>query len=133
MSAAARAKVLAGYRRLNRARVQLFAGDDFAMGVSRQQMRAEFEKNRSVPTSGPQFEALVTGIDEAAEMLMHEIVRGKLNDDTGRYDFKVERKHVKGSDTGETKPELEHITEETVKRMENPGKVVVCKSSAKKD
>jgi hypothetical protein len=48
-------------------------------------------------------------------------------------DFKVERKHVEGSDTGETRPELEHITEETVERMKNPGKVVVCKSSAKKD
>jgi hypothetical protein len=47
-------------------------------------------------------------------------------------DFKVERKHVEGSATGETKPELEHITEETVERMENPGKVQVCKSSAKK-
>lgn len=46
-------------------------------------------------------------------------------------DFKVEKRHVKGSDTGETKPELEHITEETVKRMENPGQVEVCKSQNK--
>jgi hypothetical protein len=85
MSTAARSKVLSGFRRLNRARVQLFAGDDHAIVVSRQQMRAEFEKNRNIPASGPEFEALVTGIDEAADMLMHEIVRGKRNDDTGRY------------------------------------------------
>ena len=81
----ARARVLAGFRRLNRARIQLFEGDDFAMNVSRQQMRAEFEKNRNIPTSGPEFEVLVAGIDEAADMLMNEIVRGKLNDETGRY------------------------------------------------
>jgi hypothetical protein len=48
-------------------------------------------------------------------------------------DVKIKRAHVKGSDTGETKPQVEPITEETVKRMENPGQVEVCKSSAKKD
>lgn len=91
MSAAAaaaggsRARVLAGFRRLNRARIQLFKGDDHAMQVTRQQMRAEFERNKSVPTSGPHFEALVAGIDEAADMLLHEIIRGDLNEDTGRY------------------------------------------------
>ena len=84
-SAIARARVLAGFRRLNKARVQLFAGDDHAMQVSRQQMRAEFEKNKYITSSGPEFEALVTGIDEAADMLRHEIVRGDLNQETGRY------------------------------------------------
>lgn len=81
----ARSQVIAGFRRLNRARIQLFTGDDHAMQVSRMQMRAEFERNKGVATSGPDFEALVAGIDEAATMLRHEIVRGDLNDDTGRY------------------------------------------------
>ena len=84
-SAIARARVLAGFRRLNKARVQLFKGDDHAMQVSRQQMRAEFEKNKYIASSGPEFEALVAGIDEAADMLRHEIVRGDLNQETGRY------------------------------------------------
>ena len=82
---AARARVLSGYRRLNRARAQLFKGDSHAMMVSHQQMRTEFERNKDAPTSGPEFETLVAGIDEAADMLTHEILRGDLNNDTGRY------------------------------------------------
>ena len=48
-----------------------------------------------------------------------------------KTDVKIKREHVKGSDTGETKPQVEPITEETVRRMENPGAVEVCKSSGK--
>jgi len=127
-----RARVLAGFRRLNRARIQLFRGDDHAMKESRMQLRAQMELNRSVPTSGPVFEELVKGMDEAAHMLRHEIVRGNLNEETGRYDVKIKREHVKGSDdlSGNIKPEIEPITEDTVRRMENPGSVEVCKSSS---
>ena len=70
---------------MNRARIQLFRGDDHAMKESRIQLRAQFDANRSVPTSGPVFEELVKGMDEATHMLKHEIVRGDLNEDTGRY------------------------------------------------
>lgn len=169
---------MAGFRRLNRARIELFRGDDHAMRESRMQLRAQMEANRSVPTSGPVFEELLKGMDEAAHMLRHEIVRGDLNEDTGRYgryllgcfetvidrcphdimvllasiswifltwisftftgayltisDVKIKREHVKGSDdpSGNIKPEIEPITEDTVRRMENPGSVQVCKSSA---
>lgn len=172
---------VAGFRRLNRARIELFKGDDHAMKESRLQLRAQMEANRSVPTSGPVFEELVKGMDEAAHMLKHEIVRGNLNEDTGRYgryfcfvsqrfcvsclsnfprhfalensvslfcseiissssiendvaitDVKIKREHVQGSDdpSGNIKPEIEPITEDTVRRMENPGDVQVCKSSS---
>eukprot|EP00536_Pseudo-nitzschia_multiseries_P003394 jgi/Psemu1/295203/fgenesh1_pm.52_\ len=130
-SLASRARVLAGFRRLNRARIQLFRGDDRAMKESRIQLRAQMESNRFAPTSGPAFEELVKGMDEAAHMLRHEIVRGDLNEETGRYDVKIKREHVQGSDdpSGNIKPEIEPITEDTVRRMENPGSVEVCKSS----
>lgn len=82
---ASRSRVLSAFRRLNRARMELFQGDDHAMTVTHQQMRAEFQRNKHVPTSGPEFEAMVNGIDEAATMLKHEIIRGKLNEQTGRY------------------------------------------------
>ena len=94
-SSAGRAKVLSGFRRLNRARMRLFQGDQHAMAVSRMQMRAAFEENRHLKPSGPEYEALVAGIDEAADMLQHEIVRGKLNDDTGRYGKKRKEKKKK--------------------------------------
>jgi len=124
---------VAGFRRLNRARIQLFRGDDHAMKESRIQLRAQMEANRFAPNSGPVFEELVKGLDEAAHMLTHEIVRGDLNEETGRYDVKIKREHVQGSDdpSGNVKPEIEPITEDTVRRMENPGSVEVnvCKSS----
>ena len=165
-SSAARARVLAGYRRLNRARISLFQGDSHAMTVSRQQMKTEFIRNRDIPAQGPEWEALVAGIDEAADMLTHEIVRGELDDQSGRYskseamshyypptiiliggrsfadwdheltvssftpEMKIKKEHVKGSDTGETNPTIEPITEETYNRMANPPKVEVCKSSS---
>ena len=47
-------------------------------------------------------------------------------------DVKIKREHVKGSDdpSGKIKPEIEPITEDTVRRMENPGSVEVCKSNS---
>jgi hypothetical protein len=84
-AALARARILSGYRNLTRARLQLFKGDDYAMKESRAQLKQQFEINKNVPTSGPAFEALLQGMDEAAHMLRHEIVRGDLNEDTGRY------------------------------------------------
>jgi hypothetical protein len=47
--------------------------------------------------------------------------------------MKIKKEHVRGSATGETKPELEPITEETYERMANPAKVTVCKSSGNKE
>ena len=91
---ASRSVVLSAFRKLNRARIDLFQGDSHAMAVTYQQMRGEFERNRSAPTSGPEFEALVAGIEEATIMLKHEIIRGKLNDDTGRYGKRSKIIHV---------------------------------------
>lgn len=77
--------VLSAFRKLNRARIELFRGDAHAMTVTHQQMRAEFQRNRLAPTSGPEFDSLMAGIEEATIMLKHEIIRGNLNDETGRY------------------------------------------------
>ena len=84
-SSSARSRVLAGYRQLNRARIELFRGDEHAMKVTREQMRAEFLKHKHMSPSGAEWEAMVAGIDEATNMLQHEIIRGELNRQTGRY------------------------------------------------
>jgi hypothetical protein len=84
-SLSSRARVLAGYRNLVRARNQLFKADNYAMKETRKQLKQQLEINKNVPTSGPAFEQLLQGMDEAAYMLRHEIVRGDLNDNTGRY------------------------------------------------
>ena len=82
---ASRARVFAGFRRLNRARKQIFRGDEHAMKESRAQLRGQIEANAHKPTSGPVFDELVNGMDEATHMLKHEIIRGDLNEQTGRY------------------------------------------------
>jgi hypothetical protein len=85
MSLAPKARVLSGYRRLFRARKNLFAGDHRAMEESRLAIKAEFVKNKAVPTVGDHFEGLLTMVDEAEDMLRHHIVRGELNQETGNY------------------------------------------------
>lgn len=46
-------------------------------------------------------------------------------------EVKIKREHVQGSaDNDNIKPQVEPITEETVRRMENPQQVQVCKSSS---
>ena len=50
---------------------------------------------------------------------------------TSYPEMKIKREHVAGSADGNIKPEVELITEDTVKRMENPGMVEVCQSSGK--
>jgi hypothetical protein len=69
-----RAAVFSSYRRLYRARISLFRGDDEAMRQSRKAVRLEYRKH------GDQELA-----DEAADMLRHSIVRGNLNPQTGHY------------------------------------------------
>ena len=85
MSLAPKARVLSGYRRLFRARKNLFAGDVRAMQESRLAIRAEFVKHNTVPTIGDHFEGLMTMVDEAEDMLRNHIVRGELNQETGNY------------------------------------------------
>jgi hypothetical protein len=55
------------------------------MNETRKQLKQQFEINKNVPTSGASFEALLQGMEEAANMLRHEVVRGDLNENTGRY------------------------------------------------
>lgn len=81
---AARARVLSGYRRLFRARKTLFAGDTQAMVESKRTIREEFSKY-PVVQSQEQLDGLVLMMDEAADMLLHGIVRGNLNQKSGNY------------------------------------------------
>lgn len=83
---AARSRVLSAYRRLFRARKQLFQGDTQAMQQSRIAIKSEFIKNKDVaPTSGDHFEGLLSMVDEAEDMLLHGIVQGRLNQTSGHY------------------------------------------------
>ena len=81
----ARSRVFSAYRRIFRARKELFQGDRQAMMESRAAIKTEFLKNRDAPSSGEHFEGLILMVDEAVDMLLHGIVRGDLNQDSGNY------------------------------------------------
>ena len=78
------ARVFSGYRRLFRARKILFQGDERAMLESRIEIRKNFDMNRAA-SDPAHIEGLLTMVDEAEDMLLHGIVRGELNDQTGNY------------------------------------------------
>jgi hypothetical protein len=53
---------------------------------------------------------------------------------SGPEEVKIKREHVQGSaDSNEIKPQVEPITEETVRMMSNPNAVEVCQSSSFSD
>eukprot|EP00977_Amphora_coffeiformis_P003580 scaffold701_cov158-Amphora_coffeaeformis.AAC.8 len=81
----ARSRVFSAYRRIFRARKELFEGDHQAMMESRGAIKSEFLKNRDAPTTGEHFEGLLSMVDEAVDMLLHGIVRGDLNTGSGNY------------------------------------------------
>lgn len=85
MISSSRSKVYASYRRLFRARKMLFEGDHEAMAGSRIAIKEEYLKNAAAPTSGQQFDGLLKEVDEAIDMLLHGVVRGNLNPNTGHY------------------------------------------------
>lgn len=121
VATASRTRVFSAYRRLFRARSKLFQGDSQAMQESRNSIRQQFVANKAVPTSGDHFEGLLTMVDEAEDMLMHGFVQGKLNDESQHYEVKINKEHTgDGSDMASV-PQLEPVTEETVRIYENPG------------
>ena len=87
-----RAAVFSSYRRLYRARIALFRNDVEAMTKSRDAVRVEYLKHGTDHiTDGQHFQSLLGMADEAADMLRHSIIQGRLNSNTGHYGtFNVE-------------------------------------------
>lgn len=125
-------RVLAGYRRLFRARKKLFHGDNRALIESRIAIRAQFKANRNA-VGAAQMEGLLTMVDEAEDMLLTGIVQGQLNEETGNYQVKVKPEHTESiaGESNTTGNKLEPITAETVSSLQDNSelKVEVTKSS----
>lgn len=134
------ARVFSGYRRLFRARNKLFQGDQQALRESRIAIRQQFEMNRNIAQVNEELFAM---IDEAEDMMLHGIVQGKLNKESGQYQVKVKPEHTTQPDDGivadADSSQMEPISEETVRRMEkastSDGKpeITVTKTETKND
>ena len=105
-------RALSGYRRLFRARRQLFAGDHRALIESRLAIRAEFDRNRNVVGPPDHIESLLAMIDDAEDMLLHGIVRGELNTDRNVVEVKIGPNHEARMDRN-TMTHVDPITAET--------------------
>jgi len=77
-----------GYRRLLRAQRKLFVGDSFAQSQARREIRHHFNQNSNV-TDTVTLSNLLKGIAEAEDMLLHGVMQGRLNEDTGNYGKKL--------------------------------------------
>ena len=119
-------RALSGYRRLFRARRQLFNGDNRALAESRLAIRAEFDKNRHITGPPDHIEGLLSMIDDAEDMLLHGIVRGELNTERNVVEVKIRPEHEARMD-GETMTHVNAITAETGAVMEDAkgGKMTV--------
>ena len=126
MSSSTASRVFSGYRRLFRARKQLFGRDEHAMNESRIAIRAQFESNRSA-VGDQHIEGLLSMVDEAEDMLLNGIVQGELNQETGNYQVKVKPQHTET--VAQHKSNMEPITKEMGESYGN--KPIVSKSSHK--
>ena len=86
-SAAVNPAAAAAFRRLMRARADLFQGDAYALDESRSKLREEFGAQREV-SDPEQIAELLRGADEVEELLRENVVQGRLNE-RGNYAVKV--------------------------------------------
>jgi hypothetical protein len=64
----------------------LFKNDVEAMTKSRDAVRVEYLKHGTIRITDEQhFQSLIDMADEAADMLRHSIIQGRLNEKTGHY------------------------------------------------
>ena len=83
---AQRAAVFSSYRRLYRARIALFRSDVEAMTKSRDAVRVEYLRHGTTDIADEtHFQSLLGMADEAADMLRHSIIQGRLNEKSGNY------------------------------------------------
>jgi len=131
-SASAATRALSGYRRLFRARKVVFQNDARALRESAVAIRAEFDKNRHMTGPPEHIEGLLSMIDEAADMMLHGIIQGELNPNSGNYEVKIKPEHASGMDT-ETITHLDPISAETGDMMKDDGTPKVVVTSTKGD
>mmetsp|Transcript_66 Transcript_66/g.120 ORF Transcript_66/g.120 Transcript_66/m.120 type:complete len:128 (-) Transcript_66:197-580(-) len=99
---------LSAYRRLFRARQQLFQGDALALVKSREELRNEFIKNKFV-TNPEELKEIFLGVDEVEDMMLHGIMQGKVNEQTNTVEVKIKPEHTVAMDAEEARNEREKV------------------------
>ena len=121
-------RALSGYRRLFRARRQLFADDTHALTQSKLAIRSEFQKHRHITGPPEQIESLLQMIDDAEDMLLHGIVKGEYNAQRNVVEVKIRPDQEMRMDS-ETLTHVDPITAETMTATTTMPKIEMTKSS----
>jgi complex III assembly factor LYRM7 len=116
--AGTRAAVLGGYRRLLRSSRALFRGDAPVLAAARAELRAQFVAHASA-TEPELLRELLRGIDEAEELLRHNLVQGRINA-RGNVEVALPAPPPQRGDKASCPPSFEPtpITMEDVRRAE---------------
>ena len=128
LSSSTAQRALSGYRRLFRARRQLFAGDTHALTQSKLAIRSEFNKHRHVTGPPEQIESLLKMIDDAEDMLLHGIVRGEYNAQRNVVEVKIRPDQEMLMDS-ETLTHVDPITAETITAATKMPKIEITRRS----
>ena len=118
---------LSAYRRLFRARQQLFQGDALALVKSGGELRNEFIKNKYV-SNPEELNELFVGVDEVEDMMLHGIMQGKVNKQTNTVEVKIKPEHTVAMDAEEARNKETKVTCGSENVNEGPVQVEVTKS-----
>ena len=101
-----RTQVLGGYRRLMRARTELFAGDDYALQQSRLQLKAEFSANAGVADPDA-VQGHLESIADVEDFMRNNLAQGVMNE-RGSFEVKLTPSHNTSRDES-GKLEVNHV------------------------
>ncbi|XP_043190781.1 complex III assembly factor LYRM7-like [Amphibalanus amphitrite] len=89
MSGALRKEVLSAFKRIHRARAEVFAGDDAALSAARIKINEEYKKNRGV-TNEDSIKELVNFSKECETVLLKTVMQAK-ETEPGRYALRINK------------------------------------------
>ncbi|XP_002737119.1 complex III assembly factor LYRM7-like [Saccoglossus kowalevskii] len=82
-----RSKVLACFKSLHRARLDVFKGDQYALAVCRSRINDEFQKNKK-ETDAEKIQGLLKLAKDTETLLRKTVIQAVLND-KGNYELKI--------------------------------------------
>ena len=122
-----RTQVLGGYRRLMRARSELFAGDHYALQQSRLQLKAEFSANANEADPAA-LQQHLESIADVEDFMRNNLAQGVLNE-RGSFEVKLTTSHNASRDE-DGKLEVNHVDNRAAEPTEASPSSMVEHSSA---
>ena len=101
---------VSSYRSLLRSFRVVFQGDRYALATATQAARQKFEENALAPQG--QLPTLLAEAEDARLFLLNNVVQGKLNDDNGIVEAKIEARHTTDSTSPTSVVDVRDVVEQ---------------------